>query len=173
MQNEGLTLLDNSRYFATGDIFHRPDSDLFELACWIFAFKSIEPGLDHIGHDGGAFWSLQIFECFGTFEFKNHTVQARAFEPIAISKMFSDPIQGANDQEVPELLPVVQVWVLARGRVLAEAMHGQLRDVFAVDGAVGVDLHSLDGKGDDPLIVPLPDGFDRVNVARFDFFEPV
>ena len=87
--------------------------------------------------------------------------------------MFADPIECENHQEVPELMSIVEVWVMARGRVEAEAMHRQLRDVFFVDSTVGVDFHFPNRKVNDSLVVPSPDGIDGTIVAGFEFSEPV
>jgi len=87
--------------------------------------------------------------------------------------VFADPVEGENHQEVPELMSIVEVWVMARGRVEAEAVHRQLRDVFFVDSTVRVDFHFPNRKVNDSLVVPSPDRIDGTLVAGFEFPEPV
>lgn len=87
--------------------------------------------------------------------------------------MFADPVEGENHQEVPELMSILKIGVMARGRVEAEAVHRQLRDVFFVDSTVGVDFHFPNRKVNDSLVVPSPDRIDGTIVAGFEFPEPV
>ena len=87
--------------------------------------------------------------------------------------MLSDPVDGRNVEQSPEILAVVDVWILAILDRQADVSKGALDKILPIDRTIGALVELLRGDRDQFLLVAFPDRFCGLGLASLEFAEPM
>jgi hypothetical protein len=87
--------------------------------------------------------------------------------------MLSYSVDGRNVKQPPEILAVVDVWILAILDRQANVSKGALDKILPIDGTIGVLVELLRGDRDQFRLVAFPDRFCGLGLASLELAKPM